>query len=192
MKLERVLPFAKSILSKAVTEGDIAIDATIGNGHDTVFLAELVGETGHVYGFDIQDDAIHATSARLSEHSLTDRVTLFKESHEKADDCLPAAVSGNIASAIFNLGYLPGGDKEIVTKPESTIGAIEQLFSMMKQGGVIILVIYHGHPGGKMERDALLEYAGKLDQKKAHVLQYQFLNQKNSAPFVIAIEKMQA
>ncbi|MFY0762603.1 class I SAM-dependent methyltransferase [Metabacillus dongyingensis] len=192
MKLERVLPFAKSILARTVTQGDIAIDATIGNGHDTVFLAELVGESGHVYGFDIQDDAINATSSRLSDHSFTERVTLFKVSHEHAADCLPKGISGRVASAIFNLGYLPGGDKEIITKPESTIQAIEQLFSLMKQGGVIILVIYHGHPGGKIERDAIMEYACQLDQKKAHVLKYQFLNQKNSAPFIIAIEKMQA
>lgn len=191
MKLERVLPFSKTLLKMAIEQGDIAIDATIGNGHDTVYLAELVGENGHVYGFDIQDDAIKATASRLSENGLSGRVTLFKESHENAAACLPESAVGNAAAAIFNLGYLPGGDKEVVTKPQSTIHAIEQLFNVMKPGGIIVLVIYHGHPGGKQERDAVLEYVQQLDQKQAHVLQYQFLNQKNSAPFIVAIEKMQ-
>lgn len=191
MKLERVLPFSKTLLKMAIEHGDLAIDATIGNGHDTVFLAELVGENGHVYGFDIQADAIKATASRLSANGLSGRVTLFKESHENADACLPESAAGNTAAAIFNLGYLPGGDKEIFTKPQSTIQAIEQLFDLMKTGGIIILVIYHGHPAGKQERDAVLEYVQHLDQKQAHVLQYQFLNQKNSAPFLIAIEKMQ-
>lgn len=190
MKLERVLPFSRTLMKMAIKHGDVAIDATIGNGHDTVFLAELVGENGHVYGFDIQEDAMEATASRLSKNGLSDRVTLFKESHENAAACLPESAVGNASAAIFNLGYLPGGDKEIVTKPQSTIHAIEQLFKVMKMGGIIVLVIYYGHRGGEIERDAVVEYVRQLDQKQAHVLQYQFLNQKNSAPFIIAIEKM--
>lgn len=187
MKLERILPFARTLLEKAVQPGDIAVDATIGNGHDTVFLANLVGETGHVYGFDIQEAAIEKTKQRLQEKGLERRTTLFLKGHEFAAECLPP--STEIAGAIFNLGYLPGGDKTIVTTPETTISAVEQIFSMLKQEGIMILVIYHGHPEGAIERDHLMKFAHQLDQMQAHVLKYQFINQQNHPPFIIAIEK---
>lgn len=192
MTLERVLTFAKTLLSRAAAEGDIAIDATIGNGHDTVFLAELVGESGHVYGFDIQEEAVRATSERILQAGYADRVTLFKESHENLADFIPEKWHGKAAGAIFNLGYLPGGDKSIVTRPDSTLKAVEQLLSVLKKGGIMILVIYHGHEEGKAERDAVLDFVQKIPQKEAHVLKYQFMNQKNDAPFIVAIEKMKA
>ncbi|CAG9622446.1 class I SAM-dependent methyltransferase [Sutcliffiella rhizosphaerae] len=189
MKLERVLPYSKKLLNLAISEGDIAVDCTIGNGHDTLFLAELVGEIGHVYGFDIQDEAIHQTKSLLDEHQLANRATLNKISHEHLLDTIPPEKHEHIRGAVFNLGYLPGGDKAIVTVPESTITAVDKLLSVMKKEAIIVLVVYHGHPEGQLERDALLEYVSMLDQKKAHVLQYQFMNQKNNAPFIIAIEK---
>lgn len=189
MTLMNILPFARFLLERAVTEGDLAIDATVGNGHDTVYLAELVGDSGHVFGFDIQPEAIAATTARLSEQGLRDRVTLFQQSHSELLTALPSDVYGRIAGAVFNLGYLPGGDKQIVTQPESTIQAVEQLLSIMKPGGVIVLVVYHGHPEGKIERDALLDYVRSLDQQHTHVLKYEFLNRRNDPPFIIALEK---
>ncbi|KAA0549019.1 methyltransferase domain-containing protein [Bacillus sp. BGMRC 2118] len=187
MKLERILPFARTLLQKAVEPGDVAVDATVGNGHDTAFLAELVGENGHVYGFDIQFDAIEKTTQRLNEKGLHDRVTLFLQGHEHITECLPP--STQVAGAIFNLGYLPGGDKSIVTTPETTISAIEQIVEMLKPEGILVLVIYHGHPEGSIERDELLPFVEQLDQMKAHVLRYQFVNQQNDPPFIIAIEK---
>ncbi|MDQ6599996.1 class I SAM-dependent methyltransferase [Bacillus salipaludis] len=189
MKLERILPFAKQLLAKAVKPGDIAVDATLGNGHDSLFLAELVGENGKVYGFDIQEEAIEASKERLSEHNMHERVTLFHEGHEKIKQKIPAADCGKITGAIFNLGYLPGSDKTVVTKPETTIAAVEQLLNIMEPEGIIILVIYHGHSEGAFERDAVLEYCQTLDQKSAHVLMYQFINQQNHPPFIVAIEK---
>ncbi|MED3562683.1 class I SAM-dependent methyltransferase [Bacillus xiapuensis] len=189
MKLERILPYAKKLLTKAVKPGDIAIDATLGNGYDTVFLAELVGETGKVYGFDVQEEAIAASHARLSEHGMLERVTLLHEGHENIKQKILAVDYGRITGAIFNLGYLPGSDKTIVTKPNTTISAIEQLLEIMEPEGIIILVIYHGHEEGAIERDALLEYCRKIDQKSAHVLTYQFINQQKNPPFIVAIEK---
>ena len=189
MKLERILPFAKKLLEKAVKPGDIVVDATLGNGHDTVFLAELVGEKGKVYGFDVQAQAIHAANERISQHGLSDRVILLQNGHEEAALRIPAEYHGKVTGAIFNLGYLPGSDKMVVTRPETTISAIEQLLSIMAPEGIIVLVIYHGHHGGAIERDALLQYCGELDQKTAHVLQYQFINQQNNPPFILAIEK---
>jgi len=189
MKLDRILPFAKKLLKNVVKPGDRVVDATLGNGYDTLFLAELVGENGKVYGFDVQEEAIRATSARLKQHQLTDRVILFHQGHEQLSAVLPSEEKGKITGAVFNLGYLPGSDKTIVTRPETTKEAIEQLLEWMAPEGTIILVIYHGHVDGAIERDSLLQYCQQLDQKKAHVLQYQFINQQNNPPFIIAVEK---
>lgn len=189
MGLERVLDFSKSLLKSTVGEGEIAVDATVGNGHDTVFLAGLTGRNGHVYGFDIQPEAIEQTRKRLQKHGLADRVTLFSKGHEKAGECLPDLAQGRVAGAIFNLGYLPGSDKVIVTKPETTVSAVSQLIGLLRPGGLIVLVVYHGHEGGEAERDRLLDFAGSLDQQLFQVLQYSFINQKNHAPFIVAIEK---
>jgi predicted methyltransferase len=189
VNLEQVLSFAKSLLEKAVKSGDIAVDATIGNGHDTLFLANLVGESGRVYGFDIQEEAVLATKDRLQQNGVADRAILRHEGHESLAHAIPTENHGKVTGAIFNLGYLPGGDKSVVTKPNTTIAAIEQLLEIMASSGIIVIVIYHGHPGGDVERDSLLEYCAQIDQNHAHVLQYQFLNQKNSPPFIVAIEK---
>lgn len=189
MKLERILPFARQLLVQAVGAGDIAVDGTLGNGHDTKFLAELVGETGMVFGFDIQAEAIAATTTRLQESSLKERVTLYHQGHEHILYCIPPHYHGQIRGAIFNLGYLPGGDKSIVTTANTTMAAVEQLLDMMAPEGIIVLVIYHGHEEGARERDELLQYVKHLDQQRAHVLQYQFINQVNNPPFIIAIEK---
>ena len=189
MKLDRILPFAKNLLRKAINTGDIVVDATVGNGYDTVSLAELVGDNGRVYGFDCQETAVQASKERLNNHGMAERVTLFHQGHENLITKIPLEHHGKITGAIFNLGYLPGGDKTIVTKPETTIAAIEQLLRIMAYEGIIVLVIYHGHPGGEEERDSLLRYCQQIDQKSAHILQYQFINQENSPSFIIAIEK---
>lgn len=189
MKLDRILSFAKLLLEKSVNQGDAVVDATLGNGHDTIFLANLVGGTGRVYGFDIQLQAVNAATERLRENNLLGRVTLFHEGHENIAEFIPVQNHGKITGAIFNLGYLPGSDKSVVTKPETTIAALQQLLTIMAPEGIIVLVIYHGHDQGAVERDALLEYCRTLDQKSAHVLQYQFINQQNNPPFIIAIEK---
>jgi predicted methyltransferase len=189
MKLDRILSYAKLLLEKAVNPGDVVVDATLGNGHDTVFLANLVGSTGKVYGFDVQELALTAAKERLNNQGLLDRVTLFHAGHEKAAELIPVEHHRNITGAIFNLGYLPGSDKSIVTKPGTTIAAVQQLHKMLAPEGIIVLVIYHGHEEGAFERDALLDYCRQMDQKSAHVLQYQFINQQNNPPFIIAIEK---
>lgn len=189
MKLQGILPFARSLLTSAINTGEIAIDATVGNGHDTVFLANLVGENGQVFGFDIQKEAITNTTKRLKEQRLDKQVTLFHKGHEEIVASVPANVQGNIKGAIFNLGYLPGGDKTIVTQPNTTIAAVEQVMELLAPEGIIVLVIYHGHPEGQTEKEELLSFVKQLDQKKAHVLKYQYINQENHPPFIIAIEK---
>lgn len=186
MKLKRVLPFAKDLLASVIKPGDYVVDATAGNGYDTLYLAELVGETGHVYAFDVQSEALKSTEKKLVEANLKSRTTLILDGHEQ----ISAYVQQEVSAAIFNLGYLPGSNHHIVTKGNSTIQAVESLLELLKIGGLIVLVVYHGHAGGKEEKDAITNYVKQLPQSYVHVLCYQFLNQQNNPPFIIAIEKM--
>ena len=186
MKLERVLQYAQTLLKSAINEGDIAVDATAGNGHDTLFLAQLVGDDGFVYAFDVQKQAVDATLHRLLDNALEHRALVLKDGHEN----VAKYVNKPVASAIFNLGYLPGSDHEVITRPNTTIQALESLLKLLKIGGIIVLVIYHGHEGGKEERDEVIRFVSELPQKYIHVLRYEFLNQKNDPPFVIALEKV--
>ncbi|MCI2775066.1 tRNA (mnm(5)s(2)U34)-methyltransferase [Staphylococcus petrasii] len=185
MKLERILPFSKTLIQSHVTEESNVIDATCGNGNDTLFLAKQVPD-GHVYGFDIQATAIQNTAEKVKDYN---NVTLIQDGHENILKHLRDKIKKPIDAAIFNLGYLPKGDKAIVTQPATTIKAIEDIFELLSVEGIIVLVIYHGHEEGKIERDAVMEYLKTMDQTKAHVLQYQFINQINNAPFICAIEK---
>mgnify|MGYP003461935024 FL=1 len=186
MKLERVLQYAQTLLKSAVHEGNVAVDATAGNGHDTLFLAQLVGDDGFVYAFDVQKQAVDATLHRLLDHALEHRALVLNDGHEN----VAKYVNKPVAGAIFNLGYLPGSDHEIITRPNTTIQALESLLKLLKVGGIIVLVIYHGHEGGKEERDEVIRFVSELPQKYIHVLRYEFLNQKNDPPFVIALEKV--
>jgi predicted methyltransferase len=189
MNLEGVLSFARTLMQRVVRPGGFAVDATAGNGHDTVFLARLVGEKGRVFGFDIQEEAIAKTKEQLSHHGLMDRVTLFQSGHEHLSDMIPDEVHGSVSGAMFNLGYLPGGNKSIATKAETTISAVNQLLQIMASGGIIALVVYHGHEEGARERDELVKFSRSLDQDAVQVLQYAFINQRNNAPFILAFEK---
>lgn len=186
MKLERVLQYAQTLLKSAISNGDIAVDATAGNGHDTLFLAGLVGDDGFVYAFDVQKQAVDATLHRLLDNALEHRAVVLKDGHENVAKYVDKPVSG----AIFNLGYLPGSDHEVITRPNTTIQALKSLLKLLKVGGIIVLVIYHGHEGGKKERDEVIRFVSDLPQKYIHVLRYEFLNQKNDPPFVIALEKV--
>ncbi|MET0785314.1 MAG: class I SAM-dependent methyltransferase [Paenisporosarcina sp.] len=183
MILERVLNYAKTLLQKAVSEGDIVIDGTAGNGHDTLYLAKLVGLTGHVYAFDIQQSAIEATKQKLGE--FENHATVIHDGHEHINKY----VNQEISAAVFNLGYLPGANHTTITRPETTIVAIESCLKLLKVGGVVVIVVYHGHEGGDIERDALVNYVSELPQSSIQVLKYEFINQVNHAPFILAIEK---
>ncbi|MCM3740172.1 methyltransferase domain-containing protein [Oceanobacillus luteolus] len=185
--LKNILHYAHYLLEQTLKPGEITIDATCGNGNDTLYLAELVGKDGKVLAFDIQEQAIHTTKKRLNEAGIN-HVTLIQESHEYVDRFL--GESEQIGAAIFNLGYLPRSDKTIITESKSTIPAVEKILTKLRHEGLLVLVVYHGHKGGKEEKDALLQYVTQLDQKKYHVLQYQFINQKNNPPFLLAIEKL--
>jgi predicted methyltransferase len=187
--LPSVLQQAKWYLRERVTAGGVAVDATVGNGHDTLFLAELVGETGRVYGFDIQQSALDAADRRLTDAGLHSRVTLLYAGHERMAELLPVEAKGKIQAATFNLGYLPGGDKTVVTRPDMTIAALYAAWEWLAPGGIITVVLYNGHPGGQEEQDEVLTWAKMLEQRAAQVLWYQFLNQSNHPPTLLVISK---
>ncbi len=184
MTLQRVLSFTKTLLEQIVSAGDHTIDATAGNGHDTYFLAKLTGPAGKVYAFDIQHEAIEATRQRVEEFS---NVELVHASHAE----ISKHVREPISAAVFNLGYLPKGDHRIITKSDSTLQAIEQCLELLKENGLVLIVIYSGHEGGSEERDAVMEFTRNLPQVSYDVMKYEFINQLHSPPFLVAIEKKQ-
>jgi predicted methyltransferase len=183
--LFNAVEFSHLLLKEALSSGDIALDATAGNGHDTKFLAGIVGAQGKVFSFDIQKEAINSTQKLLQEANLEENVKLIEASHAELDSYL----KDEIKAAVFNLGYLPGGNKELITKAESTIKALNKALKLLKNEGVVILVIYSGHPGGSEEREAVLDFVTDLDYKKYNVLNYKFLNQPGPPPEVVAIKK---
>ena len=190
MVLKPILDFARTLLEGAVQPGDIAIDCTMGNGNDTLFLANLVGENGRVFAFDIQDEAIGNTRKRLEQQDgIAGRVHLIQASHTDIPKHLPSELHGKIKAAVFNLGYLPGGDKRICTMPRTTIAAVEALRTVLAPGGIIVLVVYPGHPEGEVEAMQVLEYCKTLPRDEISVISYQILNNPNRPPFVLALEK---
>ena len=159
----------------------------MGNGNDTAFLARLVGDHGNVYAFDIQQQALDQTRQRLINQRLTRPVTLYHTGHQHLLDTIGMT---SISAAIFNLGYLPGGNKKIITRSQTTISAIKQCLMILQNGGIVVLVLYYGHPGGKPEKNRVLQFASQLNQKRYTVLEYQFINQVNDPPILLAIQKL--
>ncbi|MBM7689485.1 SAM-dependent methyltransferase [Enterococcus ureilyticus] len=185
--LQTALHFSHTLLRDVIHEGDCVVDATMGNGHDTAFLAELVGPRGLVYAFDVQEQALANTEKKLIELGYQARVTLFQQGHEMIDTQLSTETS--LRAAIFNLGYLPKGDKQIITKPDTTEQALDALLPRLLAKGRIILVVYYGHFGGQAELKLVQEYCQQLPQEMYNVLTYQFINQKNNPPILFCIEK---
>ncbi|MFY0998833.1 tRNA (mnm(5)s(2)U34)-methyltransferase [Streptococcus sp. AD045-1] len=177
----RPLQMAHAFLEEVVTDEDIVVDATMGNGHDTLFLARLAKK---VYAFDIQEQAIEQTTKRLAEAKL-DNVELFLTGHENVDQYVES-----IKAAIFNLGYLPSADKTVITQPHTTIQALEKLCQRLVTGGRIAIMVYYGHAGGDVERDAVLDFVSQLPQQEFTVALYKTINQINQPPFLVMIEKL--
>lgn len=146
----RLTEHAHAAVREVLQPGEAAIDATAGNGHDTRFLSEIVGPTGHVFAFDIQPEAI----ARTAAWGLTN-VTLFRRTHADLASAIPMERHGRIGAVMFNLGYLPGGDKSVRTVAESTEVALRAGFALLRPGGILSVVAYTGHAGGEEELAAI-------------------------------------
>lgn len=148
---------AQDALRRVIRPGDIVIDATAGNGHDTRFLAEQVGSTGRVYAFDVQRDALEQTERRLPAE-LRAAVTLLQHDHARLADVLPVAEHGRMAAVMFNLGYLPGGDHRVITQTASTLAALEAARDWLRPGGMLSVIAYPGHAGGAEETRAVSDW----------------------------------
>lgn len=159
----RLVEIAHQEVSKHLKPGDFAIDATVGNGADTTFLADKVGPTGKVYGFDIQSIAIDITTFALKTRKLLKQVSFFQESHARMLDRIPQSEQGHIRAILFNLGYLPHGDKSIITSKDSTLLALGQSLTLLAPHGVISVLAYRGHEGGEDESEAVHEWTRSLD-----------------------------
>ena len=180
--MKRPLEMAHDFLAQVITQEDIVVDATMGNGHDTLFLAKLAKQ---VYAFDIQEQALEKTSQRLQEAGLTN-AELVLQGHESVDQFVR-----EVKAAIFNLGYLPSADKSIITQPQTTLEALDKLCHMLVKGGRIAIMIYYGHEGGDIERDAIMDYVSQLPQQEYTATIYRTLNQINNPPFLVMIEKLE-
>lgn len=182
---------AHSIAQQYLTLGDIAIDATVGNGYDTVFLVKQVGNRGKVFGFDIQQQAIESTRSRLKSENNTNNLQLFHSSHHKIEQIIPIAFHGRIKVIMFNLGYLPGSDKSIITQTVSTINALEQSIKLMAKLGVITITVYPGHTGGDMEALAIMQWSEVLVNGGKYSVETIYSSDKESAPRLYIIKRMQ-
>lgn len=180
------IKFTRDIINRNLEKGKVCVDCTVGNGNDTIFLADLVGEEGKVYGFDIQSLAIDITCNKLKEKKLYENTVLIKDSHENISDY----ISEEVDLFIYNLGYLPKGDKNIKTNKRSTIISLEKALNLLAKNGIILITCYTGHDGGIEEKNAIEDFLVKLDQVNFNVLKYDFLNQKNFPPILYCIEKM--
>lgn len=166
----QITEYCHHILEEYIEEGDICIDATAGNGGDTEFLCQKVGETGNVYAFDVQEMAIAHTRERL----------------EKAQ----TYVKEEAKVIIFNFGYLPGGDHKIATRAATSLTAIESALNLLKKGGIINLCIYSGGDTGYEEKEAILNYLKTLDSKKWLVIVNSYFNRKNDPPLPVFIYRL--
>ena len=179
----RPLEMAHRFLNEVITKEDVVVDATMGNGHDTAFLAERAGQ---VYAFDIQEQALVNTREKLDQLGLQN-VQLILDGHQHVDHYVK-----NLKAAIFNLGYLPAADKSVITLPATTIEAMEKICTRLEKGGRIAIMIYYGHAGGDLERDAVLDFVSQLPQKDYTATIYRTLNQVNQPPFLVMIEKLES
>jgi 23S rRNA U2552 (ribose-2'-O)-methylase RlmE/FtsJ len=175
----------KHFILEHLGKGDVAVDFTMGNGNDTLFLSRAVGEEGRVYAFDIQEAALNSTRARLVAEGAPENYTLILASHHRVREF----VGEPIKAGIFNLGYLPGaGNKGVTTMRETTLAAVREAIDLLLPDGVLIVAIYPGHEEGALEGEELREYFKTLSKYKICPSEFRILNSPTS-PYFFLIEK---
>lgn len=149
--------------------GNTAIDATVGNGYDTLFLLQRVAPWGRVYGFDIQASALHSAKTKIADPVLSGCLTFVHASHAAMEEWIPECSQGRIDAVMFNLGYLPGSDKTVMTQTDSTVAALTAAGKLLAKGGVLTVVAYPGHPGGAEETAQVADWCANLDRERFDV-----------------------
>lgn len=178
------VPLVHYFCRQRVGVGDSVVDATCGNGQDTLLLAELVGAGGKVWAFDIQEVALARTEQLLRESGCHRQVELIHAGHER----LAELVTGPVQAVVFNLGYLPAGDKDVRTSALTTLAALAQATELLAPGGLLLLAIYTSHDQGE-EGTAVQDWCAGLDPKRFNVWQARQLNRSTAAPYLIVVEK---
>ena len=176
---------AADYMKRTIREGDVVVDATMGNGKDTLFLCDLVGESGHVYAFDVQAEAVERTRERVKEAGYEERTTLLLAGHETMAQHVKIAPS----AIMFNLGWLPGAAHTVTTKTDTTLAAVAAAADLIAPGGIVTVCIYPGHEEGKRELAALIDYASGLSVRRYNVLHHHFLCASDETPQLILIQK---
>lgn len=172
------LTLAKNYWKGHLKPSDLAIDATCGNGHDTLFLSEIC----HVIGLDIQNQAISSTEALMQRHEK--KAILHRMSHDQIDT-LPLPHPPRLI--VYNLGYLPHGDKSIVTKTETTLESVKKSLEILAPDGAISITCYPGHEEGEREEKALIGFVERLPAQWSVCL-HKWLN-RPKAPSLIWITR---
>ena len=176
---------AREVILRTVLPGDTAVDATMGNGHDTLMLCEAVGPAGRVYAFDVQAQAVEETRKRLAGQGVEDRAELICAGHEH----MAEYVRGPVKAVMFNLGWLPGGDHGVTTRWETTRRAAESALDLLMPMGVLVICVYPGHAEGERERQELTAFLSGLSNRRYNVLHQRFLNAAAGAPECFVIQK---
>jgi len=184
-ELKNARYLASDAMQRLIRPGDRVVDATMGNGGDTVFLAQLVGKQGHVYAIDIQPAAMEKTKERLEAEQLLERVSFSLDGHQHLDEFVREPVQ----AVMFNLGWLPGGDHGCTTHTETTIEAISQACTCLLPGGMISVCVYPGHEEGSRELEAVAGFCEKLPVRNFTVLHHRFINARSETPQLFLIQK---
>ena len=180
---------AHQLLSDRLEGGEVVVDATAGNGHDTLFLARQVGPSGTVYSFDVQEEAIGLTRSRLEAAQISDRVIMSETGHENLDQVIRNPHWENVSAIMFNLGYLPGGDHSITTLKETTLTALRKALEGLRNGGFLTVLCYPGHEEGLEESAEVLTFLESLDQSSFLTKNYRDAFAPDNAPFLVSVQK---
>ena len=173
------------VLEGQIKEGDHCIDATMGKGGDTLFLCQRTGQSGKVTAFDVQKQALEMTIEKLEKHGV--KAKLIQDGHEHMANYFAL---GTIQCIMFNLGYLPGGDHQLVTRPKTSIEAFEAGLRLLKVGGIMSICIYSGGDSGFEERDQVLDWLEELDDRTYFVIKEDFPTKKNHPPMPVFLVKL--
>lgn len=181
--LPSAVKWAQLLMTDRLQAGDVVLDATAGNGHDTLFLARLVGPSGHAYAMDVQEAAVTETHRRLLEAGLSeDNFTVIHAGHETMKEKVSPEHQGKIAGIMFNLGYLPGSDKTVITQTGTTLTAVNAALDLLRPGGLLTIAVYPGHEGGAQEQRELSQWAAALSPKAYEVQHLRPVNRSASPP----------
>lgn len=179
-----LLEVEKNFLLPHIRKGGTAVDFTMGNGHDTLWLSREVGREGSVFAFDIQPQALEHTRSLLRLENAPENYTLILDSHSNVKEYVKAPV----CAGIFNLGFLPGGDKSVTTKRQTTLAAIRAGGELLGADGALLIAVYPGHEEGRLEGELIEKELASYDRRELCASKFRIVNSPAS-PFFFLLER---